>query len=172
MFPIKTLATISLTFTSLVPQLAFGYGDGSNTTIRACYTVPVSGDLRDVAEFPVEHGFIRREGDKITIGYELHKDFVGPQDVHVVLTGTVTAEKAPFVDVTDPATGARGHCLLSAGNLMCMLQYTDISFDWSKTSARLTTEYANDSKLAQRLEVARVFEHNAVGILHAELPQD
>lgn len=155
----STPVLFALAFTYCLPLT----GSAAAQSGDALYVVPVESHLADVATLPMVEGDFRVDGERMILSYKLPEDLVGDEPVVNVMSGLAAPDERGFIALT----GGRGEaaCLHSLAGLTCAMRLAPVTHDVERVRNLLTTKYADDARLADRIRVAEIFAADPIGTL-------
>jgi len=130
----------------------------------AVYSVPVIATLEPYASYPIREIGFGIQGNQALIGYHLPKELTGLTTSEIILQGEVGPGDSFEVKGTG---GAVGVCRKATPErkISCRIKYGELAFDPAARRKFLRAEYTNPLELAARVQVARFFASEPVGIL-------
>lgn len=129
------------------------------------YSVPTSMELQPFASYPLPKVCWFSASDKVVLGYPLPEELTGRNDNVITLSGIAPAE-GPFRLKGDHGTA---QCIRSRDlGVSCTVSYGPLNYDDAQREKHLTESFSNSIELTARMEVARSFEGNPLGVITFE----
>lgn len=143
---------------ALVAQSVYASDYGS-------YTVPVPTELAPYATFSLPDAKLERNATHVTLSYKLPAELVGADHEAITLKGKIRPGRALLL------TGKYGDasCLSTNGKTECVVEYDDLEQDMTSAEAAIAVRTQDLAERAARLEVAKLFGSEPVGIVEIKL---
>jgi hypothetical protein len=142
-------------FLGLMLLTSTAFADATEVT----YTVPVQDPaLQPYATFETDSGQIERQGNQVTLTYQLPQELTGTQTSVTMIGVEVPGEVT--MDLSGPQANAT--CTTSS----CTIRYKNLNLDESKTRDFLLNKDISRDEFNGRMQVFRHFEGDPIGILH------
>lgn len=148
---IRTLFFWTLTVGWSFPLLA-------SRPVRGIYKVPVQGHLKPYASFPVKFRAENYQDNPTEINFPLPQSLVG-ELTFIKLTKVNETSK----EWTGP--NASGLCDQNGRYFICQLAFKNLNFNSQKIEEAIRFEYDSPDEVAGRLEVAKTFSTEPIGII-------
>lgn len=129
------------------------------------YAVPVPPELQPYATYPVGDISLCSNGAGIELGYSLPALLVGRAE-RVSFAGAFDETTGAFVLTSEDGTST---CVVQRPEWSCVEEFTGIVVDLDEVAKE--TEGLDAAEAAARLEVARLFANDPIGLLDFSLPQ-
>jgi hypothetical protein len=144
---------LALTLLSLsLPVLADAYGT---------YTVPVPAELAPFATFMLNDSQVTQDSTGVVVSYDLPAELVGPNHPTIVLGGK---HRQGGIMILEGEYG-EASCFSRNAKLECIVQYEDLEIDLAGVENILNQRIADPHERELRLQVAKIFGGEPVGIV-------
>ena len=148
---------LALTLLSLsLPVLANGYG---------AYTVPVPPELAPYATFMLNDSNVMSDSTGVVVSYDLPAELVGPNHPTIILSGK---QRQGGIMILEGKYG-EASCFTRAEKVECIVQYDDLEIDLAGVESILNQRIADPHERELRLQVAKIFSGEPVGIVEINL---
>ena len=127
------------------------------------YEVPVKAEVSRLNVF-LDAGTIQKEADGVTrLRYVLPKEISGETETHIVMT--LQSTSLGILHFAQTAPKGEASCIRFSGHVKCVSGYDPKIVRLEDAESFLRQKFAGDPRLQERLNVASVFSHEAIGIL-------
>jgi hypothetical protein len=125
------------------------------------YSVPVEPRLQALATFPLNEIIHRETEGIVTLSYDLPIELTGVAHDRVWLRGD--SKSGPEFKMSGPR--GEGSCFRSEKALSCSVNLTPVRIDRPHLEEKLRQISSSPAEVLDRLEVARTFESDPIGIV-------
>lgn len=129
--------------------------------LEMSYQVPVAEELKSFADFKITgKTTINAQGLRV-IDYKLPEELTGSGYGSIVLT----EKRVHSLDTIFKGDLGKALCKEEQGELNCHVEYEDLNIDMTAVESFINTKFQDPTERMNRLEVAKIFSGEPVGIL-------
>jgi len=135
----------------------------SNVTFNGTYTLPIESDLKSFATWKLSMVKWIQNKNYVSVTYKMPEDLVKEKESLFTLTGTIV-HNSPFVLLKSES--AKAQCTpLKSGDIICIVRFTNIE-PILQIEAFFQNQYKDTKESTSRIQVAKMFSFDPIGIIH------
>lgn len=150
---------------SLIVSLMFSINSNAARPIRGTYEVPVTEDLQSHATYPVKYKADNYGQDPNTLTFFLPSALVGTQKLVTLTRDLANGPQS----TTWSGKNAQADCQNVERSFRCVVKFNDLAIIPEEVEAAVRAQFKLPEAIEGRIQVARVFEGEPIGIINYKL---
>lgn len=126
--------------------------------VRGYYQVPIEGDLKAYATYPVQYKADTYKTNPNEISFPLPATLVGTETI-------VTMSKVAGQETAWAGSNVNGHCETIDRDFTCTVKFNDLQIDPKAVEAAVNSSFKTPEEVAGRIQVASHFSSEPLGII-------